>query len=118
MQNSLNQAQYLNENEKIALNCFIINLRKKLSDELVRVVLYGSKARGDADVCSDIDILVECKEDNVIKIKKQIASIVSDVLLQHNIFISVNTLTEEEFKKLEKFQSAFIDNLNKEGIEL
>lgn len=46
--------------EKNILDTFITLVREKIS--LHRVVLFGSRARGDADPDSDMDVLVIVKE--------------------------------------------------------
>jgi predicted nucleotidyltransferase len=41
--------QYLNENERGALQAFVAQLRQRYGRDLQRVVLFGSKACGDFD---------------------------------------------------------------------
>jgi|GEM_PF-4767554 len=52
----------LTEKEKLALEELVDGLRGLYGDNLSRVILYGSKARGDATEDSDIDILVVLKK--------------------------------------------------------
>lgn len=42
----------------MALEGFVSDLREAYAARLARVVLYGSRARGDADEGSDVDVLV------------------------------------------------------------
>ena len=49
---------HLSDNEWAALDAFVSRLREHYSDQLVRVVLFGSKARGDSDAESDLDVLI------------------------------------------------------------
>lgn len=43
---------------RVALERFVADLREAYGSRLDRVVLYGSRARGDADEDSDVDALV------------------------------------------------------------
>ncbi len=52
----------LTEKEKQALKELVDELKKLYGDNLSHVILYGSKARGDADSGSDIDVLVVLKK--------------------------------------------------------
>jgi len=51
----------LTEKEKQVVKELVDELKKLYGDNLSRVILYGSKARGDATEDSDIDILVVLK---------------------------------------------------------
>jgi len=51
----------LNEIEKKAIEELIEKLKLIYGDNLVKVILYGSKARGDSTEDSDIDIMVVLK---------------------------------------------------------
>ena len=48
----------LRSNERAGLAAFVERLRQHYGDDLQRVVLFGSKARGDFDDESDLDLLV------------------------------------------------------------
>ena len=48
---------HLKPNERAALATLVERLRQRYGDDLLRVVLFGSKARSDSDE-SDLDVLV------------------------------------------------------------
>lgn len=52
------QARYLSRKERIALKAYQDYLLEKLPDQIERIVLFGSKARGDSAPDSDVDLLV------------------------------------------------------------
>ena len=73
----------LRENEKKALLELKEGLLKRFPD--AKIVLYGSKARGDYDRQSDIDllILVEAKVDT--KLEEEITEITCDLELKYDV---------------------------------
>lgn len=88
-------------------------------DKLVKVVLYGSYARGDYDDESDIDIVGivdgERKElDNQID---KIGEISSDLGLESDLLICTDVIPMKEFIKY-KNAVAYYKNIEKEGIEI
>lgn len=52
----------LTPDERRALTALLEALRKRFPDTIDRVVLFGSKSRGDSDSESDIDLLMVVKE--------------------------------------------------------
>jgi predicted nucleotidyltransferase len=90
-------------------------LQKKLGDNLIRIILFGSRARGDNDEYSDYDCIVIVKENNK-SIKEAILDIESDILYEKNAVFSAFSYTEDELA-LRRYMP-FIINVNKEGIAL
>ncbi len=56
-----NALAHLTPKERAALEELITRLREKYRDHLVRVILFGSKVRGDFDAESDIDLMTVFK---------------------------------------------------------
>jgi len=54
----LSNMKHLGKAEKIPISEFCTLLRNQLHDSLEQLLLFGSKARGDDNSESDIDILV------------------------------------------------------------
>jgi predicted nucleotidyltransferase len=85
-------------------------------ERLVRLILYGSQARGDAEPGSDIDVLVvlrgpvsSCEE-----IARTIAD-VADLSLQYDEVISCVFISNAEFAHK---QSPLLLNVRREGIAI
>ena len=81
---------------------------------LVKMILYGSQARGDAEPGADIDVLVvlegpvdACKEIS------RTSHIVADLSLEHDEVISCVFMDQERFTK--RF-GPLLRNIRKEGI--
>jgi predicted nucleotidyltransferase len=85
--------------------------------QLKKVVLYGSYARGQAnDEHSDIDLAVVL-EGNINPCREidRMADIFTDLNLEHNVLIAVYPVSESNFEKLE---SPLLINVRREGIAL
>jgi len=89
-------------------------LQNEYKNNLVQVVLFGSQAREDARLDSDIDILIILKNDfDYYQEIKQISPFVSDLCLEYNQLITCCFTT---LKQWQTENSAFYRNICKEGI--
>jgi len=82
-----------------------------------RCVLFGSVARGTADLNSDIDILVLLREE-VKKIEEEISQIAERINSEESVRIMPDIMEEERFELMEKHEDSFAENIEKEGIKL
>ncbi|MDI6780733.1 MAG: nucleotidyltransferase domain-containing protein [bacterium] len=79
--------------------------------------MFGSKARGDGDKESDIDILVVVsKEDN--EFHDQLCEIITDMCIKCNVLISPVVFEKEEFCLYKRVRAPILLNIEKEGIVL
>ena len=106
-------AQFMADSEeKKIIEHFKREVTKALEDRLDRIVLFGSRARGDADDESDFDFLVALrkveKED-----KDKIQKIASDLSLKYNIVITALVIPSEDFREDRYFY--LYENIQKEG---
>ena len=83
-------------------------------DRLIHIVLYGSKARGDDEEESDIDILVVLKgKVSPCEEITRTLDIVAEISLEHTMVISCVFISEEQY---ESEQSPLLLNVRREGI--
>jgi len=88
-------------------------LEKLYGDQLVAVVLYGSYARGEAGVNSDVDIVMVLKgyERDFIEIDRT-GELVARLSLDYDIIVALIPLRQRDWQKK---QSPFLQNLRREG---
>ena len=108
----------LNEVYKKVADEFAECVTSAFGDQVDAIVLYGSVARGEADECSDIDVLVVSPDPY--RIRQQLSEIRSDFAYRRNyaFFISLVHNSRAEFYKLGHIGSPFIQNVLREGVIL
>ena len=106
----------MNEKLTIILAKLQLEFQNLYGDRLVKMILFGSQARGDADYGSDIDVLVVLKDlVNPGEEIKRTSFIVADLSLKHDEVISRLFMDENQFNSQ---NSPLLRNIKKEGILL
>lgn len=85
------------------------------SDEIIRMILFGSVARGDDNNESDIDILIVLDHDNK-ELESLIDNIVVEFILEKEEVISPHVMTEEHFNKTKDY--SFLKTVMAEGVPI
>ena len=100
------------------VHAIIKELRRQLEalygPRLVRMVLYGSQARGDAEPGSDIDVLVVLE--GPVSPGEEIArtsDIIASLSLKHGVVLSRAFVSSDRF---EREQSPLLMNIRREGV--
>lgn len=88
-----------------------------LGDHAVRIVLYGSVARGDDTDDSDIDIAVFVRSRLDREVEDHLADIIVDMNLKYDRVFSVIDIDDTAFNYW-KNVTPFYRNVEREGIEL
>ena len=100
------------------LRTVLSELRRELEslygDRLVRLVLFGSQARGNADADSDIDVLVVLKGPvHPSKEVHRVSPITAAISLRHDVVISCVYVSAERY---EANRGPLLVNVQAEGI--
>ena len=109
--------QYLNSREKAALSEFVARLREKYADQVMLVVLFGSKVRGGFDEESDVDVLVVV-ESGGWRFHREISFIGSRVSLDYDVNVSPKAINQTLYRALQELRTPFYENVQTEGVEL
>jgi hypothetical protein len=104
-------------NERTAVVAAVQEIAARHSDTVRFVALFGSKARGDFDSDSDIDLLIIAENDDW-HIRDQIRDPIFDINFAHNIYISPRVIGWERFQTLPRRRPGLFANLCRDAIEL
>ncbi|HEX3046561.1 MAG TPA: nucleotidyltransferase domain-containing protein [Bacillota bacterium] len=111
---------YLTPEETKAVLDYKQSLSQKLGPELIKIGLYGSKARGDFNHDSDIDLLVVVKKKNSL-VKQVIYDALLDINFIYNVYnISVHIYTENEYNNLAIYPLSipFWENYQRDEVQI
>jgi predicted nucleotidyltransferase len=92
-------------------------MESQLGDRLVKMVVFGSRARGDFDAESDTDIAIIVRGLSR-ELKYQILDAVAEIEMKFIIPLSVIVFSENEFERLKKRERRIALDIEKEGISL
>ncbi len=91
-------------------------LKKLYGEQLDKIILFGSQARGDARPDSDIDILIVLKNSfNYSQESDRISIFIADLCLEYNVLISCAFATDEQFHQ---DNNGFFRNIRQEGLAI
>lgn len=94
-------------------------LKQRLSEviPLVDFRVFGSRARGEADEYSDMDVFLEVEFLNP-QIKGKIADIAWEVGLENFLVISVLIFTKDEIENSPLRASPIVESIMEEGVRI
>ena len=93
--------------------------RKVFGDDIVKIVLYGSYARGTFDAESDIDIvaIVKGEREELQRKLREVWVLSSDLELEYETILSPTVIPYEEFEKYRNVLP-YYRNIEEEGIDI
>ncbi len=96
-------------------------LKEKIEEiihgEPYKIILYGSFARKEENINSDLDILIIFNSDINWKIKDIVFEICNDLNLKYDMWIDISFLSLNEMNTI-KGKQPYIQNALHEGIEI
>jgi len=113
-----NSLKHLTENEKAALRELVERLQERYGPSLVTVKLFGSKARGDFDADSDVDVLVVVQTADDWEAQREISGIGYGIDLKYEVLLSELAMTIKRYNQHRRYRSPLYRNLVKEGVNL
>lgn len=109
--------ELLSRNEREAVEDFLIRLRERYPGRVSKTILFGSKARGDSQPDSDIDVLVIADTEDW-RFRHAISDVASDVSLEFSVLIGPRVISQESWEEMERDRFSLYENVTREGIPL
>jgi predicted nucleotidyltransferase len=109
--------KHLQPSEQQALNEFVQLIREQFNDLVQLVLLFGSKARGDNTLDSDLDVLVVVDSDDW-RLHKQIRYLAADVCLKYDLNLSPRVWSVSHLREMEEIEASLYCNIQRDGINL
>ena len=103
--------------EKHIVEEFKRQAEQRFPGELIRVVLFGSKVRGDATHESDVDVLVVIRSEGW-RLGDEIRSLGYALELEHGVVLSIQVMSERHYEELRLFGSQFFKAVEREGVSV
>jgi uncharacterized protein len=110
-------APRLTDQEMKAIGLLKNRLTELLGERLRRIVLFGSKARGDFDEDSDLDLAI-LVHDLDRQSKRQIIDVVAEVELELLTVLSTLVMSTSDFERMKKREIRLAEDIEREGIPL
>ncbi|MBI5750059.1 MAG: nucleotidyltransferase domain-containing protein [Nitrospinae bacterium] len=100
--------------EKEVIEEFKKRVKDKFGGEIIKIIVFGSSARGDAGEDSDIDILVITSSDDW-RMGDEIRGIGYNLDAHINYRLSIQVIPESHINYLRENSFQFIKNIESEG---
>lgn len=105
----------LEKPELEALQSFFRRLQHSFPGQIRQVFLFGSKARGESDANSDVDVLIITNQDDR-SLRREIIDIASDLSLEYDILLSPRVIGLERWQARQGF--SFYRNIARDALPL
>ena len=103
--------------EQRAIDAYLDRLHERFPGEILQVILFGSKARGDSDRWSDIDILTIVREESW-PLREEINTLAAQVSLEYDVLLGPRVIGQERWERMERDRFSLYQNVITEGIPL
>jgi predicted nucleotidyltransferase len=108
---------HLTPNERAAVMEYVARIRSRFPQHVLAVMLFGSKARGDADAESDIDLLVLVDEESG-EFRSHLWRVASDVSLEFNVVISARVFGQVRWEEARRMRLPLYRAIVADGVLL
>ena len=105
----------LTAKEKRVIEEFKKKIQEQYPEEQVYLTLFGSRARGEAEKESDMDILVVIRSEDW-KLGDRIRELGYQLELRHGIVLSIQVMSRRHVEQLKAIGSQFLQEVEREGI--
>jgi predicted nucleotidyltransferase len=107
----------LTEQEVSAVQAYVAALQARFGPQLADVLLFGSKARGEAAPGSDVDLVVILDQPNARDLGDA-RGLGFDIWLSHQVYLSIRAISRQGWQTLAARQSLFYRNVLRDGFSV
>ncbi len=104
---------YLTVQDRDEVAALLARLEAECAQDVRRVILYGSKARGDAESESDVDLLIVANDG-----AKRVQQVVEAFKREQGRWTEPQVISAEEYRNYQRLKLPFYVNARRDGIEL
>ena len=108
---------HLMSNDQAAIMDYVARIRGRFPNRVLAVTLFGSKARGDADAESDIDLLVLVDAEDR-EFRSELWRIASNVSLDYNVVLSVRVFGQDRWAEARRIRLPLYRAIVADGVPL
>ncbi len=108
---------HLAPKDQVAVTEYIACIRDRFPDRILAVILFGSKARGDFDDESDIDLLVLVDTEER-EFRDELWRIASRVSLDYNVVISPSVFSQSRWAETRRIRMPLYRAVAADGVPL
>ncbi len=110
----------LTPDERAGLATFVDRLRQRYGDDLLRVMLFGSKARGDFHEESDFDLLIVLRMDygDYRRHWNELVDLAWDIQLAYGIIISFILKDQTNYARMQRDRLLLARSIEQDGVDL
>jgi len=109
--------RHLTSHERNVLTELLSQLRGQFSDHIAHAWLFGSKARGDSDEESDVDLLIVARDGSDV-LGEAVSEIAYDLSLEHGVLLCEHVISAYRFAQMRVRQEPLCRNVVREGVDL
>ena len=107
----------LTTEEQAWLDAYRRNLHERFPGQIEDLIIFGSKARGDAGTDSDLDVLVVLRAGDW-QLKDTLALVGYDLAIGTDVVPSIQIYTIAEWGRLRQRQSVLLEAVERDGVSV
>jgi predicted nucleotidyltransferase len=107
----------ITKNENAALRTFVQRILDELGAQVFQIILFGSKARGDSNADSDVDVLILVNEENR-RLQERINIIASQISLDYDVLFNPLLIAEARWRQMSRERFSVCRNVERDGVVL
>ena len=114
---------HLMPDDRTAIEEYVATIRERFPSRILDVILFGSKARGDAGTESDIDLVVVVDAENIEdmefpEVRSALWRIASQVSLQYDVVLSCRVFDRGRWARAKRMRLPLYRAVVSDGISL